>query len=138
MPYLGGNSSNSVFKSFFLPKILVYPKNPEKNPKKSTKIRKNTKNPKKTLNPKKSENPKKSKKSQKNSRTPSKNPNNPKNPKNPKKSKKSEKIQKIKCFFLVIKIRSPYLAVNNSSNSLFKSFFIHKILVYPKKSEKIR
>ena len=41
------NSSNSVFKSFFIYKIFVHPKNfqknPEKNPKKSQKNLKNLK-----------------------------------------------------------------------------------------------
>ena len=70
--------------------------------------------------------------------------------KNPKKSKnfqkKSEKIQKIPkknsknlknpSFFWGFKIRITNLRVNNSSISVFKSFFIHKILVHPKKSGK--
>ena len=40
-------------------------------------------------------------------------------------------------------MRTPYFGVNNPSISVFKSFFIHKILVHkkiqknPKKSEKI-
>ena len=33
-------------------------------------------------------------------------------------------------------IRIPFLGVNNSSNSVFKSCFIHKILIHPKKSGK--
>ena len=57
MPYLGGNSSNSVFKSFFIHKILVYPQNQEKNPKKFEKSGKNIK-------------PEKIRKTEKNPRTP--------------------------------------------------------------------
>ena len=53
-----------------------------------------------------------------------------KNLKNLKKSKKSKE------FFWGFKIRIPYLGVNNSSISVFKSFFIYKILVHSKKSEK--
>ena len=87
------NSSNSVFKSFFIHKILVHPKKSGKNPKK--------------------------------------------NSKNPKKSK--DFILRVLWIF---KIRIPYLVVNNPSIPAFKSFFIHKILVHPKKSwkksEKIR
>ena len=37
---------------------------------------------------------------------------------------------------LEFNIRKPYLGVNNSSNSAFKSFFIHKILVHQKNFEK--
>ena len=51
--------------------------------------------------------------------------------------KKIRKIQKIQGFFWGFKIRLPYFEVNNSSNSVFKSF-IHKILVHPTKSEKNR
>ena len=50
--------------------------------------------------------------------------------------KKIRKIQKIQGIFWGFKIRLPYFGVNNSSNSVLKSFFIHKILVHPKKSEK--
>ena len=48
-------------------------------------------------------------------------------PKNPK------KIQKIHGFLWGFKIRTPYLGVNNSSNSVFKSFFIYITLVHQKK-----
>ena len=48
---------------------------------------------------------------------------------------KSEKIQG---FFWGFKIRTPFLGVNSSSNSVFKSFFIYKILVHQKKFRKIR
>ena len=34
--------------------------------------------------------------------------------------------------------RIPYLGVNNSSISVFESYFIHKILVHPKKFKKFR
>ena len=50
--------------------------------------------------------------------------------------KNPKKIRKIQGFFWGFKIRISYLEVNNSSNSVFKSFFIHKILVHPKKSWK--
>ena len=51
--------------------------------------------------------------------------------------KKIRKIQKkSKFLFLGFKIRKPYLRVNNPSISVFTSFFIHKILVHPKKSGK--
>ena len=43
-----------------------------------------------------------------------------KNPKNP------------RIFYLEFKIRKPYLGVNDPSISVFKSFFIYKILVHPK------
>ena len=52
-----------------------------------------------------------------------------KSPKNPKKSKD---------FFEDLKIRIPYVGVNNSSNSVFKSFFIYKFLVHEKKFRKIQ
>ena len=56
---------------------------------------------------------------------------NPKDPKNP------NKIQRIQGIFLGgFKILSPYLGVNKPSISVFKSVFIHKILVHPKKSGK--
>ena len=59
--------------------------------------------------------------------------------KNPKKiRKKPKKFQKIQGFFWRFKIRIPYLGVKKSSNLAFKSFFIHKILVHPKKSEKTK
>ena len=52
---------------------------------------------------------------------------NPRTPKYPKKSKKFEKFEKIRKksrdFFSGIKIRKTYLAMNNSSISVFKSFF---------------
>ena len=51
-----------------------------------------------------------------------------KNPKNPK------KIQKIQEFFKGFKIYTTYLEMYNPSISLFKYFFIHKILVHPKNS----
>ena len=52
--------------------------------------------------------------------------------------KKSEKNpKKIFGFFRGFEIRIPYLGVNNSSNSVFKSFFIYKILVHQKKISKI-
>ena len=35
-------------------------------------------------------------------------------------------------------MRTPYLGVNKPSISVFKSFFIHKILVQQKNPEKIR
>ena len=47
-----------------------------------------------------------------------------KNPKNPKKFKDF--------FFWGFKIRLAYLGVNNSSNSVFKYFFIYEILVHQK------
>ena len=50
--------------------------------------------------------------------------------------KNPKKFQKIQGFFWRFKIRIPYLGVKKSSNLVFKSFFIHKILVHPKKSEK--
>ena len=84
IPYLGvNNPSISVFKSFFIHKILVHPKNPDKNPKQSKKIRKNPK--KKQKNPK---NPKQSKKIRKIQKK------RKKKQKNPKKSEKSKKLQK--------------------------------------------
>ena len=52
----------------------------------------------------------------------------------PKKIRK--KSQKIFGFFRGFEIRIPYLGVNNSSNSVFKSFFIYKILVHQKKISK--
>ena len=52
--------------------------------------------------------------------------------------KKFRKIQKRNpriLKFWGFKIRTPYLGVNSPSISVFKYFFIHKILVHPKKSE---
>ena len=64
---------------------------------------------------------------QKNPRTPPK--------KSEKKSENNSKIPKILlCEFCENLNRIPYLGVNNPSISVFKSFFIHKILVHPKKS----
>ena len=80
------NSSNSVFKSFFIYEILVH----------QNKISKNPKNP------------------------------------------KEKKSQNSKDFFENLKIRTPYSGVNNHPISVFKSFFIHKILVHQKNTEKIR
>ena len=58
--------------------------------------------------------------------------------KNPKKIPKNPKIfWKIQRFFGGFEIRIPYLGVNNSSNSVFKSFFIYKILVHQKIFSKI-
>ena len=51
-----------------------------------------------------------------------------KNLKNLKKSKKTKE------FFWGFKIRIPYLGVNNSSNSVFKFYFIYKILVHQKEN----
>ena len=42
------------------------------------------------------------------------------------------------CSIRGIKIRKPFWGVNSPSISVFKFFFIHKILEHPKKSEKIR
>ena len=117
------NSSNSVFTSFFIYRILQKKirkirKNP-KNLQKNRKIRKNSKNLQKF------ENPKKIRKIRKNS-------------KNPKKSGKSEKNPRI--FFEDLKFET-LLRVNNPSNSVFKSFFSYRFLVHQKKfekSEKIR
>ena len=47
-----------------------------------------------------------------------------------------KKLQKLQGLFLGFQIRTPYLAVNNPSISVFKSFFIHKILVHTKKFRK--
>ena len=55
--------------------------------------------------------------------------------------KKSEKIQKkFKDFIWEFKIHTPFMEMDNSSNSVFKSFFIYKILVEKKfrKFRKIR
>ena len=75
------NSSNSVFKSFFIYEILVHQNKISKNP-------------------------------------------------------KEKKSQNSKDFFENLKIRTPYSGVKNHPISLFKSFFIHKILVHQKKRKK--
>ena len=54
-----------------------------------------------------------------------------------KKIRKIRKKSKEFKVFLRFKIRIPYLGVKDSSNSVFKSFFIYKIYI-TKKSEKIR
>ena len=54
------------------------------------------------------------------------------------KNPKEKKSQNSKDFFENLKIRTPYSGVKNHPISLFKSFFIHKILVHQKKTEKIR
>ena len=98
-------------KGFFFLIFVLPPKISEKNPKNPKKIRKIQKIRKKIQKIRKIR-------------------------KKSKKSEKSEKIRKIQGFFWGFKIRTPYLGVNNSSNSVFKSFFIYKILVQQKKISK--
>ena len=57
----------------------------------------------------------------------------PKNQKNLKKFPKNPRI-----FFWGFKILTPYLGVNSPSISVFKSFFIHKILVHQKNPKNLK
>ena len=60
-----------------------------------------------------------------------------KNPRTPSK-KIPKKLKKSKDFFGEYKIRTPYLGVNNSSNSLFKFFFFIKSSFTKKNPEKTK